>query len=108
MIDEGDPHLRSLRLLEELIGEVPSLQLASRIEDLFKVPRGFLTATPSQALGRALEERLAHEQARQLTGLRELKERFQLRSVAFRGAPETLAATQDLLNPIVEDQPLTT
>lgn len=194
MIDEGDPHLRSLRLLEELIGEadldrdavldpvplsmstglpvtavraglarrpmpqtdfqrqvaqrlaflretrlradggqytqaeiadgadvtpqwvgellkgrkVPSLELASRIEDLFEVPRGFLTATPSQALGRALEERLAHEQARQLTGLRELKERFQLRSVAFRGAPETLAAMQDLLNLIVEDQPLTT
>ncbi|MFD5144854.1 helix-turn-helix transcriptional regulator [Streptomyces sp. NPDC058401] len=85
--------------------KVPSLELAARIEDLFRVPRGFLTATPSQALGRALEEKLAYEQARQLTGLRELKERFQLRSVAFRGAPETLAAMQDLLNLIVEDQP---
>ncbi|AWZ04523.1 MULTISPECIES: helix-turn-helix transcriptional regulator [unclassified Streptomyces] len=85
--------------------KVPSLELASRIEDLFKVPRGFLTATPSQALNRALEEKLAHEQAQQLTGLRELKERFQLRSIAFRGAPETLAAMQDLLNLIVDDQP---
>ncbi|MBT2449516.1 helix-turn-helix transcriptional regulator [Streptomyces sp. ISL-43] len=88
--------------------KVPSLELASRIEDLFKVPRGFLTATPSQALNRALEEKLANEQARQLTGLRELKERFQLRSVAFRGAPETLAAMQDLLNLIVNEQPRST
>ncbi|MFG2985634.1 helix-turn-helix transcriptional regulator [Streptomyces sp. NPDC048258] len=88
--------------------KVPSLELASRIEDLFKVPRGFLTATPSQALNRALEERLAHEQAQQLTGLRELKERFQLRSIAFRGAPETLAAMQDLLNLILDDQPRST
>ncbi|OEJ22291.1 helix-turn-helix transcriptional regulator [Streptomyces subrutilus] len=84
--------------------KVPSLELAARIEDLFKVPRGFLTATPSQALARALEEKLADEQARQLSGLRELKEKYKLRSVAFRGAPETLAAMQDLLNLIVDDQ----
>ncbi|MEU2453931.1 helix-turn-helix transcriptional regulator [Streptomyces sp. NPDC012765] len=84
--------------------KIPSLELASRIEDLFRVRRGFLTATPSQALAHALEEKLAHEQAQQLTDLRELKERFQLRSVAFRGAPETLAAMQDLLNLIVDEQ----
>ncbi|MFD3722708.1 helix-turn-helix domain-containing protein [Streptomyces sp. NPDC058674] len=84
--------------------KVPSLELAARIEDLFKVPRGFLTATPSQALARALEEKLAREQARQLSGLRELKEKYKLRSVAFRGAPEALAAMQDLLNLIVDDQ----
>ncbi|MFD4242719.1 helix-turn-helix transcriptional regulator [Streptomyces sp. NPDC058525] len=82
----------------------PSLELAARIEDLFKVPRGFLTATPSQALNRALEERLAHEQAQQLAGLREMKEKFQLRSVAFRGAPEKLAQMMDLLTEIVDEQ----
>ncbi|MFC9816514.1 helix-turn-helix transcriptional regulator [Streptomyces virginiae] len=82
----------------------PSLELAAVIEDFFKVPRGFLTATPSQALNRALEEKLALEQAQQLTDLRELKEKFKLRSVAFRGAPETIAAMQDLLNLIVDDQ----
>ncbi|MEV7521422.1 helix-turn-helix transcriptional regulator [Streptomyces sp. NPDC091371] len=84
--------------------KVPSLELAARIEDFFKVPRGFLTATPSQALNRALEEKLAGEQARQLVDLRELKERFQLRSIAFRGAPETLAKMRDLLDFIMNDQ----
>ncbi|MFE2167697.1 helix-turn-helix transcriptional regulator [Streptomyces sp. NPDC059447] len=83
--------------------KVPSLELAARIEDFFKVPRGFLTATPSQALNRALEERLASEQARQLEDLRELKERYQLRSIAFRGAPETLAKMRDLLDFIMSD-----
>lgn len=85
--------------------KVPSLELASRIEDLFEVDRGFLTATPSQALNRALEEKLAHEQARRIAGLREQQERFRHRSIAFSGAPETLAAMRDLLNLIIEDQP---
>ncbi|GGZ56092.1 helix-turn-helix transcriptional regulator [Streptomyces subrutilus] len=83
--------------------KVPKLEHAARIEDLFGVPRGFLTATPSQALDRALRERLEGEQARQLAGLRELKEKHRLRRVAFRGAPETLANMQALMDVILDE-----
>ncbi|MFJ3206241.1 helix-turn-helix transcriptional regulator [Streptomyces sp. NPDC086989] len=83
---------------------VPKLEHAARIEDFFQVPRGFLTATPSQALDRAFREKLETVQAQQLAGLKVLKERFELRKVAFRGAPETLAKMQALLEVILDDQ----
>ncbi|KPI15383.1 helix-turn-helix domain protein [Actinobacteria bacterium OV450] len=82
----------------------PKLEHAARIEDFFQVPRGFLTATPSQALDRAFREKLETVQAQQLAGLKVLKERFELRKVAFRGAPETLAKMQALLEVILDDQ----
>ncbi|MFI5763006.1 MULTISPECIES: hypothetical protein [unclassified Streptomyces] len=40
-MDQGDPHLKSLR------SRRPGPELAAWIEDLFGVPPGFLTATPS-------------------------------------------------------------
>ncbi|MFE5536470.1 helix-turn-helix transcriptional regulator [Streptomyces sp. NPDC056492] len=83
---------------------VPKLEHAARIEDFFRVPRGFLTATPSQALDRAFREKLETLQAQQLAGLKALKERYELRKVAFRGAPETLAKMQALLEVILDDQ----
>ncbi|MCX4539540.1 hypothetical protein [Streptomyces sp. NBC_01565] len=83
----------------------PSLEHAARIEDFFRVPRGFLTATPAQALDRALRERLADEQSRLMAGFRR---RNQLGNVAFRGlrdaSPRTLAAVQALIDSIVTDQ----
>ncbi|MFB7982809.1 helix-turn-helix transcriptional regulator [Streptomyces vinaceus] len=83
---------------------VPKLEHAARIEDFFRVQRGFLTATPSQALDRAFREKLETVQAQQLAGLKVLKERYELRKVAFRGAPETLAKMQALLEVILDDQ----
>ncbi|MBT2458873.1 helix-turn-helix domain-containing protein [Streptomyces sp. ISL-86] len=82
----------------------PSLEHAARIEDFFQVPRGFLTATPSQALDRALRDRLEDEQAKQMA---EFRSRNQLNSVAFRGirgaSPQTLAAVQALVDSIATD-----
>ncbi|MFE4208894.1 hypothetical protein ACFRSX_14135 [Streptomyces goshikiensis] len=82
----------------------PSLEHAARIEDFFRVPRGFLTATPSQALDRALRARLADEQSRLMA---EFKSRNQLGGIAFRGlrdaSPRTLAAVQALIDSIATD-----
>ncbi|MEU3904493.1 hypothetical protein [Streptomyces goshikiensis] len=82
----------------------PSLEHAARIEDFFRVPRGFLTATPSQALDRALRVRLADEQSRLMA---EFKSRNQLGGIAFRGlrdaSPRTLAAVQALIDSIATD-----
>ncbi|MFD4133366.1 helix-turn-helix domain-containing protein [Streptomyces goshikiensis] len=82
----------------------PSLEHAARIEDFFLVPRGFLTATPSQALDRALRVRLADEQSRLMA---EFKSRNQLGGIAFRGlrdaSPRTLAAVQALIDSIATD-----
>ncbi|MER5932497.1 helix-turn-helix transcriptional regulator [Streptomyces sp. NPDC002054] len=80
--------------------KIPKLEHAALIEDFFKVPRGFLTATPSQALDRALRERLEAEQAHSLAGL---KEKYRLRRVSFRGAPEKLAETLALMKALMDD-----
>ncbi|MGG8410486.1 helix-turn-helix domain-containing protein [Streptomyces sp. 12297] len=97
---------------QQWIGEIlngrklPKLEHAALIEDFFHVPRGFLTATPSQALDRALREKLEVEQAHWVAGL---KEKYQLRTVAFRGPPERLAeklaAMKALMDEIVADDP---
>ncbi|MFI5979933.1 helix-turn-helix domain-containing protein [Streptomyces sp. NPDC051555] len=85
--------------------KAPSLEHAARIEDFFQVPRGFLTATPSQALDRALREKLEEEQSRQLAELQDFKRKNQLNGFALRGtSPKTRAVMQALIDSIEEDQ----
>ncbi|MFD0374232.1 helix-turn-helix domain-containing protein [Streptomyces sp. NPDC127112] len=99
---------RAAGVTPQWIGEIlngrktPRLEHAALIEDFFRVPRGFLTATPSQALDRALSEKLEAERTQSLAGL--LKERHRLRKVAFRGAPETLATMKALMELILDEE----
>ncbi|MER6218807.1 MULTISPECIES: helix-turn-helix domain-containing protein [unclassified Streptomyces] len=99
---------RAAGVTPQWIGEIlngrktPRLEHAALIEDFFRVPRGFLTATPSQALDRALSEKLEAERTRSLGEL--LRERHRLRKVAFRGAPETPARLRALLELILDEE----
>ncbi|MEW1639872.1 helix-turn-helix transcriptional regulator [Streptomyces sp. NPDC093801] len=99
---------RAAGVTPQWIGEIlnrrktPKLEHAALIEDFFGVPRGFLMATPSQALDRALSEKLETAQAQSLAEL--FKEKHQLRKVSFRGAPETLAKMKALMELILDEE----
>ncbi|MFG2972341.1 helix-turn-helix domain-containing protein [Streptomyces sp. NPDC048331] len=104
-------------------GKKPSLEHAARIEDFFGVPRGFLTATPSQALDRALGERVAELQDVHMAALQQANEKLQadrdrqeallrradgnrVRAVSFRGSSSRVKreVLEELLASIVDEE----
>nr|WTA23940.1 helix-turn-helix transcriptional regulator [Streptomyces sp. NBC_00853] len=104
-------------------GKKPSLEHAARIEDFFGVPRGFLTATPSQALDRALSEKVAELQDAQVAALQHANERLmaerdrqeallqqcernRVKSISFRGPSSQVKreVLEELLASIADEE----